>query len=215
MKVPKNWNEITIGQFQHINAAIKNYPDNAVSQSVWMLAALAGKSREELLAMDFTREFKPLMAELDWINTTPLPEKLPAEFEVDNQKYKLVYDIKQRTTGQFIDLAHFSSEPEEIIPNLHFILAILCVPEGQKDHSVNFEQRAKLFREKITIDIAYPIATFFLKQWLDSLPRILTYLEKRAMKRPLWKRITGLLSAMAGWLRWIKWLKTAPSGTIT
>jgi len=216
MKTPTNWNQITIGQFQHINAAIKSYPDNAVSQSVWMLAALTGKSREELLAMDFTREFKPLMAELNWVNTTPLPEQLPAEFEVDGQKYRLVYDIKQRTTGQFIDLAHFAAEPESIITNLHYILAVLCVPGGQKDHSVDFEQRAKIFRDKMTIDIAYPIATFFLKQWLDSLPRILTYLEKRAMKkRSLWKRITGLLSVMAGWLRWIKWPKTAPGGTTT
>jgi hypothetical protein len=214
MNLPKNWNEINIGQFQQINTALKNYPDNAITQAVWMLNAFTGKTREELLAMDFNKDFKPLMKQLDWINVTPLPTQLPKQFEVDGEEYTLVYDMKQRTTGQFVDLAHFTTEPENIIPNLHQILAVLCVPTGQKNHADGFEQRAKLFKEKLSIAVAYPIATFFLRLWLDSLPHILTYLEKQAKpaKKNLWTRITGLLPAMAGWQPLMRWRKTARSG---
>ena len=58
MKIAKNWNEISIGQFQQINTALKNYPDNAITQAVWMLNALTGIPREELLVMDFSKDFK-------------------------------------------------------------------------------------------------------------------------------------------------------------
>lgn len=213
MKIAKNWNEINIGQFQQINAALKNYPDNAITQAVWMLNALTDKSREELLALDFAKEFKPLMKELDWVNTTPLPTKLPKKFGLDGQHYNLVYDMKQRTTGQFVDLAHLTTEPDNIIPNLHQILAVLCVPDGQKDHAIGFEERAKFFQNHLTITIAYPIATFFLKLWLDSLPHILTYLEKQTMTKKNWKmRITGLIKDMAGWQPLMRWRKTVRSG---
>lgn len=213
MKIAKNWNEIHIGQFQQINLALKNYPDNAITQAVWMLAALTDKTREELLAMDFAQEFKPLMKQLDWVNTTPLPTQLPKQFELEGQKFNLVYDMKQRTTGQFVDLAHLASEPENIIPNLHQILAVLCIPQGQKDHAIGFEQRAKLFQQKLPITIAYPIATFFLKLWLDSLPHILTYLEKQTNPKPTWKtRIIGFIKGTVGWQPLMRWRKTVRSG---
>lgn len=214
MKIAKNWNQIKIGQFQQIHAALKNYPDNAITQSVWMLSALTGKTREELLAMDFTTEFKPLMQKFDWLHTSQLPTQLPKNFEINGQQYTPAYDIKQRTTGQFADLAHLTAQPENIITNLHQILAVLCPPDGQKNHAEGFEQRAKLFAEKLTIAVAYPIATFFLKRWADSLPHILTYLEKQT-KPNLLTRIIGWLKVMAGWLPWMRWQKTAPSGTTT
>lgn len=217
MKIAKNWNEISIGQFQQINTAIKNYPDNAITQAVWMLNALTGKTREELLAMDFSKEFKPLMAELEWVNATALPTQLPKQFELDGQQYTLVYDMKQRTTGQFVDLAHLTTDPENIIANLHLILAVLCVPNGQKDHAIGFEQRAKIFQQQLPIAIAYPIATFFLKLWLDSLPHILTFLENQMTpkKKTLKTRIIGLLRAMAGWQPLMRWRKTVRSGIFT
>lgn len=214
MKIAKNWNEISIGQFQQINTALKNYPDNAITQAVWMLNALTGIPREELLVMDFSKDFKPLMKELEWVNTTALPTQLPKEFELDGEQYTLVYDMKQRTTGQFVDLAHLTTEPDNIIANLHQILAVLCIPTGQKDHAIGFEQRAKNFQQRLPIAIAYPIATFFLRLWLDSLPHILTYLEKQMVpkKRTLWTRIIGLLRAMVGWQPLIRWRKTVRSG---
>lgn len=213
MKIAKNWNEINIGQFQQINAALKNYPDNAITQSVWMLHALTGKSREELLALDFAKEFKPLMQELNWVNTTPLPTQLPKKFELAGVNYQLVYDMKQRTTGQFVDLAHLSSNPENIIPNLHQILAVLCIPEGQKDHAIGFEQRAKYFQNHLSIAIAYPIATFFLKLWLDCLPHILTFLENEITpKKTLKTRIIGFIKDTVGWQPLMRWRKTVRSG---
>jgi hypothetical protein len=215
MNIAKNWNQISIGQFQQINAAIKNYPDNAITQAVWILSALTGNTREELLALDFAKDFKPMMRQLDWVHSTPLPSQLPKQFELEGDSYQLVYEMKQRTTGQFIDLAHFTADPEQIIPNLHFILAVLCIPLGQKDHAEGFEQRAKLFQQKLSIAIAYPIATFFLKLWVDSLPHILTYLEQQAapQKKKWWMKIIGLLRATGGWLQLIRWRKTAPNGT--
>lgn len=217
MNIANNWNRISIGQFQQINAALKNYPDNVITQSVWILNALTGKTRDELLSLDFVKDFKPLMHELDWVHTTPLPTQLPKQFELEGGHYTLVYDMKQRTTGQFVDLAHFTADPEQIIPNLHFILAVLCVPEEQKNHAEGFEQRAKLFQQKLSIAIAYPIATFFLKLWVDSLPHILTYLEQQAApQKKTWRmKIIGLLRATAGWLRLIRWRKTAPNGIST
>ncbi len=213
MKIAKNWNEINVGQFQQINAALKNYPDNAITQAVWMLDALTDKSRKELLALDFSKEFKPLMKELDWVNATPLPTQLPKQFELGGQLYRLIYDMKQRTTGQFVDLAHLTSEPENIIPNLHQILAVLCVPHGQKDHAIDFEQRAKYFKNNLPIAIAYPIATFFLKLWLDSLPHILTYLEKQTQpKKSLKMRIIGFIKDTVGLPPLMQWRKTVRSG---
>ncbi len=213
MKIAKNWNEITIGQFQQINTALKNYPDNAITQAVWMLNALTDISREELLAMDYNQAFKPLMKKIGWINNSPLPTQLPKSFELDGEQYNLVYDMKQRTTGQFVDLAHLSTDSENIIPNLHQILAVLCIPKGQKDHAIDFEQRAKHFQNKLSIAVAYPIATFFLRLWLDSLPHILTYLEKQKQhKKPLKTRIIGSIKDMVGLQPLMRRRKTVRSG---
>jgi len=57
-------------------------------------------------------------------------------------------------------------------------LAVICLPKGSK-YNGNTLERAEVFRSKLTMDVVFPIAGFFLTVLNNSLPDIQDYLSKK------------------------------------
>jgi hypothetical protein len=174
-----SWKDITIGQFIESHEVYQaDYPE-PLDREVALLSALSGQSEDEILRMrrsDFVEAIKELsfLSDLSTIST-----KWPKYFIIKRRVFKPVQNLQKLTAGQYIDLMSFSKDP---MPNLHKILATLCLPvkyfRAQKYDGAKHGELSKFFHDNLTMDIAYPIAVFFCNLWEASMPHILTYLEK-------------------------------------
>lgn len=72
IQLPNNWDNVTCGQLKRI-LDVWDTSDNNITIAVETIHILTGVEKHELLKLDFNKEFKPLMLQLEWMQTTPLP----------------------------------------------------------------------------------------------------------------------------------------------
>ena len=194
MNIPSSWSEITIYQYQLIDDILKDTTSEILDKNIKILACLLNKGVDEVEDMD-VNVFKKLVEKSAFL-FEPIPNfKLPVDIEIKGVKYYFEPVNPIRTFGQFVDMSVFTKDVEANTQNLHNILACLFVKKkGYKrvDHS----EVAKLLRDNLTMDKAFPIALFFCEVFKKSLPIIQDYLEKevQAQMKELEKMVKEAIS---------------------
>jgi hypothetical protein len=145
---------------------------------------VTGQSEDDILRMK-RKDFIELIKELHFLSDLcPINRKWPKYFSLRGRIFKPLQRVEDLTGGQYADLSTFCRNAEDIIPNLHKILAVLCLPvkwgrvkeyDGRKH-----KELSEFFYRHLTIDIAYPMAFFFCKVWESLMPDIAQVLEKEA-----------------------------------
>lgn len=140
---------VTIGQFQEIQKINDSNPP--LTAEILIVGLLHGLSDKQVrdMPIDSWRELKKAIPDIK----TDLP--LPSDFSIDGTVYKI--DTFFKKSGQFID---FSELNKNTIENLHKIMALFAMPEGEK-YMTNFKARSELFKEKCPYEIAHSVAFFF------------------------------------------------------
>jgi hypothetical protein len=173
-----NWSDITLGQYQHSLMILgTDFPD--FNKEVELVCYLLNLPKEEVVKMPIPK-YKEYAAKLDFM-TKKHNEKMRTEFEVEGQKFDVIWQMQKRTAGQMIDLTMLTKEPELIYDRLHELMAVVCIPKG-KDYDGDIAERAQLFKDNLTMDIVFPIADFFLKTLKSSLEAIRDYLTTNAQR---------------------------------
>lgn len=178
LTIPTSWSEVSIAKFLNLEKA-KDYPGNNIHKYNALLAAAADVDVKELESNFDFKQALSLDKDLEWILT--YPDEIIREFTIDGVKYKLRYDIYSASTGQYADLTEYLKKYKETgdLTQLVYCAAVMCVPEGDKYDGSKVEERTRLFRDKLTIDILYPYTAFFLELWKRSEPIIKTSLRNR------------------------------------
>lgn len=173
----KKWSDITIGQFQKMNA-IDGVRLDTFDANLALVQAIEGLTDEEVLALPIP-EYKNYLASYAGLTDEELAKYKPVkEFTIDDKKYIVNWRLEDRTAAQFIDLTELTKNQEQIIEKLHQLMAVLCLQKDEPYTAATFEERSKLFQDKLPITIAYPLSVFFWKVLNESLPTILNYLEQ-------------------------------------
>jgi len=160
-----------------------------IDRNVRLLAEVSGKSVDEIESLPLTE----LKAKLKYLaNIEDLGEvgKVRMKFKAKGKSFKVIWKTQELTSGQYIDVSHFTKEPDKIIYNIHNILAAISVPMKygliqQKYDGAKHKDIADLLYNHMTIAQAYPIMLFFCKFFAELDSNILTYLVeegKRALK---------------------------------
>jgi hypothetical protein len=170
-----SWNKLPIKTFIDINNINLNRLDG-FDADYHMVKALTGLSDEEVDAMPIP-EFKKALAKSAFMLTTNFG-KPRTKFTIDGVEYKINWRIELKTAGQYIDLTHYCKKPFE---NMHYIMSVLTFFGKYTPDEV--EERAKIFYEKLTMDVVYPICLFFSKVLNDSMIDIQAYLIKDMNKK--------------------------------
>lgn len=127
------------------------------------------------------KEFDKIIIDLMFLQT--MPNNLVYNFTINGVEYGFHLEEKDQTVGEYSQLDTYinNKKEEEIINNLHYVLAIFCRPvikktkfnknqirpkfiiekNIEKFNAKDVETRAKLFKENMTADIAYSIVVFF------------------------------------------------------
>lgn len=169
------WKNITIEQYQQIVAIAKtDLPE--FNKEIELVSYLFNVSKDEIMYYPIEK-FKYLAKQIDFLEDVYEGE-MQTKFTIDGVEYQVHWEMEKKTAGQFIDLSEMTKDSELINDRLHQILAVICVPKGEK-YDTNIMQRAEIFKKHLTMDVVFPISGFFLTVLKASLPDIQDYLTKQ------------------------------------
>lgn len=179
--LPNDWSDITIGKYQEIFALTK-LPDTLVlEKDIKMLSIITGLSEDIIGSVDID-DYATMMEQLQFIMTLPSAEHIPTQIKFDGVKYDLQMRVDKLKLAQYIDLELLSKTSDEIIYNMHKILAIF-LSNTKQYNTEDMLRRAEIFKAKMTMDIAYPITVFFYLNYMTLLDGIQNYLVEEAKKQ--------------------------------
>jgi len=167
MNLPRNWKDITIGQY--INLLPSSYKGmNEVEKVIHSLSILTEQSKDEIRKLSIDQA-KELNSKLDFLNELP-KEHYKATFKLNGVRYRVEPNANKMSAGSYITTMHLfqdlANDPEKIEKNLHIILAQVVQPIKRKWFKwVNYEidrmQIAEDFYNGLSMEVAYPICVFF------------------------------------------------------
>lgn len=148
---------------------------NEIEKMAMIVSILTGLELTEINTMPLIKT-RELMAKMTFINEQP-SNKFVNDFTIDGVKYFVNPDITQITKEQFEAFDFFTKDKTAITKNLHNLMSIVCLKEGEKYIMANAPAKAQLFYDKMTFDIVAPVSHFFFQLLSESYKHIRHSLE--------------------------------------
>jgi len=162
MKEPKDWNDITLGQYREVLAADKRNLSHygkailIVAQVCTMSPALVKQMKKP--------DFMELLKRLQWVwKTQPKGEPID-RFEIKGQLFIVPSDIGRASIGEYADCDNaVHVHQEDKVMALAYTLAIYCRKPGEAviDDAKELEARAQLMLS-LPSTVADGLSGFFL-----------------------------------------------------
>jgi hypothetical protein len=119
------------------------------------------------------------------VQDIPAINPAPRFVEINGRRFKIIYEFKDLTSGQFIDVTTSAKEKDEYIMNLDKTLAAICVPVTGKGTGkygdIPFDDVCDMMLE-LPILQANAIALFFYRVWSAFLKDIPASLARKKKK---------------------------------
>lgn len=180
MKLPKSWQDISIGTFQQLHKLTEPTFENQIAT----LAILTDKSIDEIEEMPI-KEITAAIKKLDWMSQLPTAKDCK-KFRHGLTTYKFVASQHELAAHQFIAVQDLFGQQDKWVDNLHKIMAALAVKykwfRKSEIKPTEFEGVADLFRERMSIANAYGYALFFSLCLPELLETTRQYLEQEVAK---------------------------------
>ena len=183
IELPKDWTQVSLKQFQAIQAMLKDEGD-VYQKNSELISILSGKDIKEVEKIAL-KGYTEILKVLEFINE-PIENKLTNTFKLNGKKYKVISDIYKINGGQYITLQHLLKDSESVIDNLHQIMAVFAVPYekkwwGWKRGKYDSDQHEEIAEEmlQLPISIAQPLSSFFFANWKRSVEHMLESSEKQ------------------------------------
>jgi len=160
-----DYNNVTILQFQRLNAGRQNPDDDNLTAGLDILQIFEGKTEAEVKSMTMDNFDKALYKYRFLVDGLPEDVQWLKTFELNGKTYKVVQTPELWDVGQFISMGVLIKDKTRIIDNCHLIVSTMT-RDGRTIH-----ERANEFQEGLSIMVAYPLAVFFCavmaKLWHD------------------------------------------------
>lgn len=165
------YSDITILQYQRLISATRHHTDNAFEIGIELLNIFENIPRTESEDWDIP-SFNKRLERYSFLNQEMPSDKWVKSFELSGVKYKVMQTPNKWNVGQYVSMSNLTKDQNTILDNLHTILAVMCVGDDKMD----VQERSEYFQNNLSIEVAYPIALFFLgvllmlpKHMMDSL----------------------------------------------
>ena len=194
IKVPQNWNDVTLEKYLKYYKSIKPYEgledfeSKIIENAVYHLCGVQADVLNKL-PIDVFQEISNDMTNL--LNSAKSQE-LILSFSLGDSKYGFMTNIDQMSYGEYVDLVTYS---KDVYENAALMCSILYRPilEERKDkytiaeYKGTNEEQIELFYKKLTMDIVFGALSFFLRLQKDLVNSTLIYTTetiKTILKNP-------------------------------
>lgn len=180
MKLPKSWQDISIGTFQQLHKLTEPTFENQIET----LAILSGQTVEQIEEMPISKITEAIKS-LAWMEQLPAANNFK-KFRHGLTVYKFVASQHELAAHQFIAVQDLFGQQDKWVDNLHKIMAALAVKyrwfRKSEIKPTEFEGVAELFKNKMSIANAYAYALFFSAYFPELLETTRQYLETQVEK---------------------------------
>ena len=182
LKLPKDWNDVTVEQFQECYFLLGKSP--TIDTWVMVLSTLSGKPGSEIEALSIT-DLKKYIKKLDFLVNPNLNEKVNKFVSIRGKIFKAVYQASDMQTNQVADLkglmnSEGQSINDTVVENAHKLLACIYVPltlKGFRYVPSKHKEVSNYFR-KAKMGEVYGTLFFYSKTYKALMEAINSYGEK-------------------------------------
>lgn len=175
MKLPQGWHEVTINKFLEYQTILTSKLTDQIDLEVNILACFGSCHVKEIEKLK-TKEIIRFSKTLSFLKELPT-EKIPYQFKLAGNTYKVAFTIEDMTAGQFMNFSDILKgvKPEDYVYHMADLIGSMCIKrtvgifwnngrlsfiryqyDGYKDN-------AKIFNQYMSIEQAYPMYVFFCK----------------------------------------------------
>jgi hypothetical protein len=176
VELPASWKDVTIKQFIEL-AKVKAKSEDEIDMTVEIISVMSGLERQKIAQLGLS-DLKKLFTALTFLDS-PIPDQCQQRIKVKGVVYYSDFTIENFTAGQYIDLKHFI-KGDDVIANIHNILAIFFLPVGKKYNEKPHAEVAEDFLNEVSISVAYPVALFFWSLCAAWMEHIADSLQKQS-----------------------------------
>lgn len=182
----KTWSELPVGKLQEIRSVSSNIEDED-TKIMTIAGILADKTYREMLELSLN-ETARLIRNTGFLYTAPKNKKLRSVYHLNGTDYRIMKNINDITTAQFIDYQAIARESGERMAEF---LSIFFIPVGCKYNDGNYDRDkvADDISEYLTAEEALGIADFFTVRCVRLIKRTLFLLEVK-MRVLSWRKET-------------------------
>lgn len=181
------WHNITLGKFQQLTDIKEGQNfDHEIERTIKLLACLHELPEDYYERMP-VHQLKEETERLQFLFADQLPVTDPPRFiEVNGRRYKPLYVFTDVVSGQFIDCMSTAKDRDQLVYNLHRLLASICVPCRRnwlgvwtvgEYGDISFDQVAEDMLQ-VPIITVNSIALFFWTAWINFLEATPGYSQK-------------------------------------
>ena len=215
IELPKDWSQVTLKQFQAIQALLKDEEVDVYQKNTEIISVLSGMDLADVEKLSL-KSYANIMKVLDFISE-PMENKLTRKFTLNGKKYRILTDVYKLNGGQYITLQHLLGNPDKVMDNLHHIMAVFAIPYerkwyGWKRGKYDAKKHEEVAQEMLDcpISIVQPLSSFFFTSWQRYAERMLAYSERetRKLERKLVKELKRINPDTDGYRSSIPYLIT-------
>jgi hypothetical protein len=204
-----NWKDVTVWQWQQLQAITKKKDDTELDKAVKTLAILTNRTESQIDSLSISELNKELKA-IDWISKTDANPK-PVDFiKVNGKKYRCIYDVRHIPFARYIESKFFS---EDVVLNLHKIAASMVRPmkltwRGWKVAKYDASKHEDYAQDLLSapFEAIYGSVVFFCQVFSDSIKSSKDFMKEDLMKNGMTEEeaemtMEVLCGAMDGFIR--------------
>jgi hypothetical protein len=204
-----NWKDVTVWQWQQLQAIAKKKEDTELDKAVKTLAILTNRTESQIDSLSIS-ELNKELKQIDWISKQEAKPK-PVDFiKVNGKRYRCIYDVRQIPFARYIESKFFS---EDVVLNLHKIIASMVRPmkltwRGWKVAKFDASKHEDYAQDLLSapFESVYGSVVFFCQVFSDSIKSskdfMILDLQKNGMTQEEAEMTMEVLcGAMAGFIR--------------
>ena len=188
--IPTSWKDINIDTYINLVPVLETEQE-PIQRVINILCVLTGKKREEIRGIQL-KDYHKIIKKMEFLNTEVPTQIKSKRIEIDGNFYEFKLNADNLLFGEYINAMEMLSQKNNnaVIENLDKILMSICRPVEKKygkwvEKKMTNEllkETIKIFRYKMSIADAYPLAVFFCSHSKDLMIDIQTSLMDQAEK---------------------------------
>lgn len=172
------YKDVTILQAQQLERSRLINMDNVYEIGKDILNIFEGIDKKEVDQWS-VNYFNKRLKKYKFLSTELPSDEWVKEFECQGKTYTVMQTPDKWNISQFSSIAALTKSQEEIMNNCHTIIAVMVSKNAGLDE---IKETADTFRNHLSIDVAFPIAVFFLAV-MSNLPSSIVHYLKEVRER--------------------------------
>lgn len=157
--IKNSWKELSISEYVKIqDISSKQYEDD-VDYALDILSVLSNKDRKFLENLPAS-QIVNIAGALKFLNTKVEKGSIRTKYIINGKNYNALLNVNDFSAIQYIDLATLLKDNEGN-KNLHYILAVILIPEGKEYNTYDIQEVANEINNHFHFIDAYALSLFF------------------------------------------------------